>query len=156
MFQLLSHPYGPSLDSLQSVRASPVPELGREEPSPPSACWQCSPGGCRPPLPQGHVAGSRLICWPPFLQSCFAGRESPTCPGARGCSSPGVGVCTSLCRAPQNPRPAHFSSLSRSLWVAAQPSAINNSHFCVWNLMRLRKSAQCRCPSTAFTALADL
>lgn len=48
MFQLLSHPYSPSPDSLQSVRASPVPELGREEPPPPSTCWQCSPGGCWP------------------------------------------------------------------------------------------------------------
>lgn len=160
MFQLLSHPYSPSSDSLQSVRASPVPELGREEPPPPSTCWQHSPGGCWPPLPQGHVAGSWLICCPPgvpwlFLHS-FAGSKSPVRPGTWGCSSPEAGLCTFLCWAPQNPRPAHFSSLSGSLWVAAQPSATNNSQFCVWNLRRLRKLARCRRLSTAFTALADL
>lgn len=108
----------------------------------------------------GHVAGSWLICCPPgvpwpFLQS-FAGSKSPAHPGTWGCSSPEAGLCTFLCWAPQNPRPAHFSSFSGSLWVAAQPSAINNSQFCVWNLRRLRKLPRCRRLSTAFTALADL
>ena len=63
------------------------PGLSRGEDHLPTVCQQCSsqcsPGGCWPPLPQRHTAGTWSACCPPgppgpSLQSCFPdGRPHP-------------------------------------------------------------------------------
>ena len=51
---------------------------------------------------QGHIAGLVSTCSPratlaPFLQSCCPDGWLPVCNGAQDFSSPGAGLCTSLC-----------------------------------------------------------
>lgn len=77
---------------------------------------------------QEHTVGSHSACpsqpSAPFLQSCSLPSQIPACP-------PG-GLCQPTCRAlhlpllnfMRSPR-AHFSSLTRSVWVAALPSSIS-------------------------------
>ena len=76
-----------------------------------------------------QVAQLRVHHHPRALHSCFPAGSPPahTAPGA--CSSPGPGLCSSLFPFFNDRKllAAPFSSLSRSLWLATQPSAAGAS-----------------------------
>lgn len=67
------------------------PRLSSGEDSPTSldlvvTLCQAQAGCCWPPMPEGHVAGSRSTWCPPrapepLLQSCFSGKHPPGCTG---------------------------------------------------------------------------
>lgn len=122
-----------------------------------SSCWPCSawcsPGCCWSSQLQELSAGSQLTCvlWiqGPSMTIWFSAARLQACIELWDYCSPGTGLGNSPCGSSWGScRSDHFSSLSRSPWVAAALLVIDHSsQFCVLLSRSLKKC--CTDPSGA-------